>query len=78
MWYKFAAHNSQAVYGYGSHDQAEQFAQHLNRNRETNVYAAEPLADDDAEATRLAGGGLVDITAGGVNLDEALAEIAQA
>ena len=59
-------------------DQAEQFAT-TPQPQPRDECAAEPLADDDAEATRLAGGGLVaDITAGVSTLDEALAEIAQA
>jgi len=72
MWYKFSGHNLQAVYGFGTRAQADAYAAYLNRDRGANMYGHQPLAEDDAEATRLAGGGLVDITVEGVNLTEEL------
>jgi hypothetical protein len=39
-WYRFAAYNSQALYGFGSADEAEQFCDRLNKGRDINHYAA--------------------------------------
>lgn len=74
MWYKFFAHNQQAVYGYGSEAKAAQYVARLNQGRDVNVYGYEALADNDAEASRMAG--LADIAAEGVDLAEELADAA--
>lgn len=76
MWYRFSGSNLQACYGWGTRDEADAYAAYLNRNRGVNMYGHEPLDADDAKATALAG--CCDITAEGVNLSDALAEIREA
>lgn len=75
-WWKIGGRNQQAVYGYGSEAEANAYRDYLNRGKEIDLRDCEYLADDDDAATKMAG--VSDITAEGVNLDEALAEIAAA
>lgn len=75
QWWKFSGANLQAVYGNGTRAQAEEYARYLNRNRDINLYGVEAIGEDDAEATRNAGGGLVDIAAEGVMLDAEISAI---
>lgn len=46
-WYKFTAYNTQSQFGYGTADQAEKYADHLNKSREINVYNAAKVEDAD-------------------------------
>ena len=46
-WYKFHAYNSQALYGFGSADDASLFCDKLNKAREINHYAAKRLDAHD-------------------------------
>lgn len=66
-WFKFSAYNSQAIYGYGTEQEADAYCDRLNRNREINVYGAEEITDPDT---------LADFDAGkrddGFNLADAL------
>jgi hypothetical protein len=48
QWWAFRAWNSATVYGYGTQDEAERYADKLNAGREINVYAAHALGSDDA------------------------------
>lgn len=73
-WWKFAAYNTQSMYGYGSDTEANAYCEYLNRGKDINHRSAEYLADDDDDAQRLSG--VLDIASEGVNLDEALAAIA--
>ncbi len=66
QWFAFRAYNSQTIYGFGSDDEASQYADHLNANREVNLYA--PYSLSEAEATELK---LEDNTEA-FNLDDAL------
>lgn len=43
--YKFSAYNSQAIYGWGSEVEADIYADHLNRNREINVFGFAEVTD---------------------------------
>lgn len=55
--YKFTAYNSQAMYGWGTEAEAEAYAEHLNRNREINVYGYGEVTDADELAKLDAGYG---------------------
>lgn len=52
-WFAFRAWNSQEIYGYGTPDEADRYTDHLNAGREINLYAAEPVSDEDAEELEL-------------------------
>lgn len=39
-WYEFRAFNAQAIYGYGTADEADRYSDLLNAGRETAHYAA--------------------------------------
>lgn len=67
--YKFTAYNTQAMYGWGDDQEADAYCEHLNRNREINVYSWTEITDED-EINRHDKGGE------GVNLADALQEIA--
>lgn len=53
QWFAFQAYNSQTTYGYGTADEADKYAAHLNANREINVYAAHPVTTEEAVDLRL-------------------------
>lgn len=72
-WWKFGGSNLQAVYGWGTREQAEEYAHYLNRSRDINHYYADPLSEDDDEATKQAG--CVDIKAEGVDLDDEISAL---
>lgn len=55
--YKFAAYNSQALYGWGTEAEAIAYADHLNRDREINVYCFAEVTDTDELAKLDAGYG---------------------
>lgn len=66
-WFAFRAYNSQALYGFGTDEEAKAYgALVLNADREINVYGAYPLTDEEAAELRL-----TDNTEA-FNLDEAL------
>jgi hypothetical protein len=68
--YQFTAYNSQAVHGWGDEAEAARYADHLNRNREINVYSWREVTDAET---------LAELEAGyhhQVNLDDELAAIA--
>jgi hypothetical protein len=72
QWWKIAAYNCEPRYVYGTAEQAEQFVAFMNRDREINLYAADPLADAD----------LIDAfdslaRSDGVSLDSELSDIAE-
>lgn len=48
FWFKFSAYNSQALYGYGTQDQASQYEDKLNWSRAINHYSATQLSEDEA------------------------------
>ena len=50
--YKFTAYNSQTLYGWGSDAEADAYCDHLNRNREINVYSWAVITDADEIALR--------------------------
>jgi hypothetical protein len=54
-WYAFRAFNSQNIYAYGTEQQAERYADKLNKNRDINVYGAYRLTDDEAAEMELEG-----------------------
>lgn len=69
--YKFTAYNSQAMYGWGNDAEADTYCDRLNRDREINVYSHSAITDADEIAEH-------DSNAEGVNLADALQEIAEA
>ena len=69
-WWALQAYNTQAQYGYGTRNQAQQWADHLNRGREANLYAPEMC--DSQQSDRLDAGDE------GVDLADELAAIAKA
>ena len=69
-WWALRAYNTQAQYGYGTRNQAQQWADHLNRGREANLYAPEMC--DSQQSDRLDAGDE------GVDLADELAAIAKA
>lgn len=68
--YVFRAYNSQAMYGWGDDAEADAYCDHLNRDREINVYSWAQVTDADEIDKRDNGEG--------VNLADALQEIADA
>lgn len=50
--YEFAAYNSQKMYGWGDDAEADAYCDHLNRDREINVYAWRQITDTDEIAKR--------------------------
>jgi len=68
-WWALRAYNSETQYGYGTEAEAEAWADVLNRGREINLYAPEPV--EDAEMCRR-----LDDGQGGVNLADELAGVA--
>lgn len=50
-WYEFRAYNTQVLYGFGPQLAADQYVDHLNRDRQINHYATYKLPD--AMATEL-------------------------
>lgn len=66
-WFAFRAYNSQAIYGYGTAEEAEEYCDALNRDRDINVYGAYPLDDSEAAELRL------DENTEAFNLDDELA-----
>lgn len=69
--YKFHAYNTQAMYGWGDDAEADAYCDFLNRNREINVYSWTEITDTEDIARHESNGE-------GVNLDDALIEIADA
>lgn len=50
QWFAFTAYNSQALYGFGTQDEADRYCDLINSDREINVYAAEAIEDADRVA----------------------------
>lgn len=67
--YKFAAYNTQAQYGWGDETEADAYCDHLNRNREINVYSFAEITDEDEIAEH-------ESNSEGVNLADELQAIA--
>lgn len=53
MWYVFTAYNTQAQYGFGEHTQAERYCDHLNCDRDINVYSYRELTGAEVEDLEL-------------------------
>lgn len=68
QWYAFKAYNSQILYGFGTTEEAERYADRLNRGREVNHYAAYAVPKEAVEATGL------DDNSEAFNLSDALME----
>ncbi len=51
-WYAIRAYNTQTLYGYGTIDEAVAWVDHLNNEKEINLYYPEEI-DDAAEIARL-------------------------
>lgn len=67
-WFAFRAYNSQEMYGFGTADEAERYADEvLNKRKEINLYAPSEVSDEEAAEK-----GLED---SGFNIADALAEI---
>jgi len=49
QWYEFTAYNSEAIYGYGTESDANQYCDHLNKGREINVYGASVADGEDSD-----------------------------
>jgi hypothetical protein len=49
--YEFTAYNSEKLYGYGTEDEAQLYLDHLNKDRDINLYEyeASDLTDDEAD-----------------------------
>ena len=67
--YKFSAYNTQAMYGWGDEAEAAAYCEHLNRDREINVFSYGEITDADEIAKH-------EHNAEGVNLGDALSDIA--
>lgn len=67
--YKFAAYNTQAMYGWGDEKEADAYCDFLNRDREINVYSFSEITDEAEIAKH-------DSNGEGVNLADALQETA--
>lgn len=52
-WYVFRAYNTQALYGYGTSEEADKYADILNANREINHYAAYKIPPEQAAEMNL-------------------------
>lgn len=78
QWWSFRAYNSETLYGWGDEEEANRYADHLNRTREINVYspdasmAAGNMSHDENIAS-LESGERTD----GINLADELAAIAE-
>jgi hypothetical protein len=72
QWFAFRAFNSKTLYGFGTDEQADKFADHLNQRREANRYRAYPLTTDEAIELR------VDARDDAFNLDDELRALANA
>ncbi len=72
QWFAFRAFNSQTLYGFGTDEQADKYAEHLNQSREINVYGAHPMTTDEAIELR------VDKRDDAFNLDDELRAVADA
>ena len=72
QWFAFRAFNSQTLYGFGTDEQADKFADHINQSRKANVYGAYPLTIDEAIEFR------VDARDDAFNLDDELRALANA
>ncbi len=69
-WFAFKAYNAQTVFGFGTSDEAERYADEvLNKGKEINLYAAYALSDAQADEK-----GLAD-NSEAFNISDALAEI---
>jgi hypothetical protein len=49
--YEFSAHNSETVYGFGTEEEAAQYLEWLNQDKEIDLYemCVSELTDDEAE-----------------------------
>ncbi len=72
QWFAFRASNSQTLYGFGTDEQADKFADQLNKRRKTDVYGAYPLTTDEAIELR------VDERDNAFNLEDELRALANA
>ena len=52
-WFAFRAFTTQTQYGYGTEQEAEKYAERLNRNRYINVYASYAVTDEVVKALNL-------------------------
>lgn len=52
-WYAFRAYNTQALYGYGTKDEADEYCDLLNEGRNINFYGAHELTEDEADERNL-------------------------
>ena len=46
-FFKIDAYNTQALYGWGSEENADRYTDWLNRNREINVYSAQAIPEGE-------------------------------
>ena len=52
--YKFSAYNTESVYGFGTANEATQYLEWLNQNREINKFEMEISSLSDEQAENLA------------------------
>jgi hypothetical protein len=52
--YAFTAYNTETQYGYGTENEAQQYLDFLNQDREINLYEMEVAGLTDEQAERLA------------------------
>lgn len=52
-WFAFRAYNSQTLFGYGTEEEADLYADFLNTSRTYNVYGAYPVSADEDDAENL-------------------------
>lgn len=53
QWFAFRAYNSQTLYGFGTSEEAECYADALSASKEINLYGAYPLTADEAKELKL-------------------------
>ena len=52
-WYAFRTYNSKNIYAYGTEQQAERYAEKINKDRDINVYGAYRVSDEEAAELKL-------------------------
>jgi hypothetical protein len=67
-WFRLAVYNANAIYCWGTYDNAERFCDHLNQDREFNLYAPHIVSEEKLKE--------LEENSEAINLDDELAAIA--
>jgi hypothetical protein len=52
-WYAFRIYNTGTLYGFGTEDEAGEYCDILNQNREINVYTAHEVTESESSELHL-------------------------